>query len=344
MKALVLEKRHQLQLKNVDLVEDLGANDVRIQIDTCGICGSDVHYYTHGRIGDFIVTEPMILGHETSGVIVEVGSAVSHLKLGDRVCMEPGIPDFTSPETLTGCYNLDPDVRFWATPPVHGSLRESLVHPAAFTFKLPDNVSLPEGALVEPVATGLYSVQRSQLPLGSTALVLGAGTIGIVTAIAARGAGFSEVYIADLKAEKLAFVERHYDGITTIDLSKQNVAEFFGARGVPAVHVVFEASGSPEAYRRISELLLPKGKLILIGMPFEPVALDVVSLQVKEIAIDSIFRYVNVFPKVVGMIAAGNLKVKPLITRIYPFAESVAAFEYAATAPPSEIKIAIQVG
>ncbi|XP_061168554.1 putative D-xylulose reductase [Saccostrea echinata] len=310
----------------------------------CGICGSDVHYYTHGRIGDFIVREPMILGHETSGVISEVGRAVSHLKVGDRVCMEPGVPGATSPETLAGCYNLDPAVRFWATPPVHGSLRESVVHPAAFTFRLPDNVTLAEGALVEPLATGVYAVQRAQVPPGSAVLVLGAGTIGIVTALAARGTGCSEVYIADVKAGKLAFVERHYEGITTIDLSVQSVAEFFAARGIRGVRVIFEASGSPQAYRGLSELLLPKGKLILIGMPPEPVVLDVVSMQIKEIAIESIFRYVNVFPGVLGMMGAGALRVAPLITKTYPFSEAVAAFEYAATAPESEIKIAIQVG
>ena len=147
MKALFLDKQDSLSLRDVPLPQDLGANDVRIKIANVGICGSDVHYYLHGRIGGFVVNEPMVLGHEASGTITEIGSAVKNLKVGDRVCMEPGIPDYGSRETLRGMYNLDPDVRFWATPPIHGCLRETIVHPANLTFKLPDNVSFEEGAL-----------------------------------------------------------------------------------------------------------------------------------------------------------------------------------------------------
>ena len=160
MEALVLEKKDLLALRDIDLDETLGPHDVRIALRTVGICGSDVHYYTHGAIGQFVVREPMVLGHEASGVVIEVGGEVSHLRVGDRVCMEPGIPDPNSKATLQGMYNLDPAVRFWATPPVHGILRPTVVHPAAFTFKLPDNVSYAEGAMVEPVAVGMTRRQK----------------------------------------------------------------------------------------------------------------------------------------------------------------------------------------
>lgn len=152
MKALVLEERRKLSLRDflIERDEVLGPGDVRIKLHTVGICGSDVHYYTHGGIGQFMVREPMILGHEASGTVIEVGSGVRSLKVGDRVCMEPGIPDPDSRATRLGLYNVDPAVRFWATPPVHGVLRPSVVHPALFTFKLPDNVSFAEAAMVEP--------------------------------------------------------------------------------------------------------------------------------------------------------------------------------------------------
>ena len=140
----------------------------------------------------------MVLGHEASGVIVEVGSEVKNLKVGDRVCMEPGIPDPNSKATRLGMYNLDPAVRFWATPPYHGVLRPTVVHPANFTFKLPDNISFAEGAMVEPLAVGMHAAIKAQIKPGDVAVVMGAGTIGMVTALAALAGGCSRVVITDV--------------------------------------------------------------------------------------------------------------------------------------------------
>ena len=148
MKALVLERKGELRLRDVDLPLTVGPHDVKIAIENVGVCGSDVHYFTHGRIGPFVVKEPMVLGHEASGRVVEVGAGVEHLKVGDRVCMEPGIPDPTSRASRIGMYNVDPSVVFWATPPVHGCLTPYVVHPASFTYRLPDSVSFAEGAMV----------------------------------------------------------------------------------------------------------------------------------------------------------------------------------------------------
>eukprot|EP01032_Pedospumella_encystans_P029024 gene29024-32775_t len=156
MKALVLEKAHELALREIALPpQPVGPRDVKIRMHTVGVCGSDVHYYQHGGIGPYVVDQPMILGHEASGTVAEVGSEVTHLRPGDRVCMEPGIPQLDSRAVREGIYNLNPAVRFWATPPIHGCLTPYVVHPAAFTFRLPDNVSFAEGAIVEPLAIGL---------------------------------------------------------------------------------------------------------------------------------------------------------------------------------------------
>mgnify|MGYP003700762525 FL=1 len=157
--ALVLEEKNKLALREIALRDSLGPGDVRVAINTVGVCGSDVHYYTHGRIGPFVVREPMVLGHEASGIVTEIGGDVKHLAVGDRVCMEPGIPDSASKASKLGVYNVDPAVRFWATPPVHGCLTPSVVHPAAFTYKLPDNLSFAEGAMVEPFAIGMQPAQ-----------------------------------------------------------------------------------------------------------------------------------------------------------------------------------------
>ncbi len=222
MEALVLEKQNELVLRDIQLDEPLGALDVRIAIHTVGICGSDVHYYTHGRIGHFIVNAPMVLGHEASGTVMEVGDGVTNLKAGDRVCMEPGIPDPNSKASRLGLYNLDPAVRFWATPPIHGILRPSVVHPAAFTFKLPDNVSFAEGAMVEPLAVGMHADAKAKIKPGVVAVVMGAGPIGMVTALAALAGGCSRVFMSDVQQPKLDLAAS-LGPITPVNVAKENL-------------------------------------------------------------------------------------------------------------------------
>ena len=226
MKALVLEKQLDLSLRDfpIEREEAVGLNDVRIKLHTVGICGSDVHYYTHGRIGPFAVKSPMILGHEASGTVIEAGAQVRDLKSGDRVCMEPGIPDPESRATRLGLYNIDPAVRFWATPPVHGILRPTCVHPAAFTFKLPGNVSFAEGAMVEPLAVGVHAATKARIKPGDVALVMGAGPIGLVTALSALAAGCARVFVTDIDDTKLEIAAR-LGAITPINVTKENAVE-----------------------------------------------------------------------------------------------------------------------
>ena len=342
MKALFLDKTDLLSLRDEPLLQPLGDNDVRIKIVNVGICGSDVHYYRHGRIGGFVVNEPMVLGHEASGTVVETGLAVKNLKVGDRVCMEPGIPDYGSRETLRGMYNLDPDVRFWATPPVHGCLRETIVHPANLTFKLPDNVSFEEGALVEPLAIGVHAAKKARIAPGDTALVLGAGTIGLVTALAAIAAGCSHVIVADSKQEKLDFIRDHYDArFSTFNVATGDLKAHILAEG--GVDIVFEASGSPQAILSTTGFLVPGGKVVLIGMPQAPAPIDIVEAQCKEIEFLTIFRYANVYDRTIKYIASGQINVKPLITHHYDFANVENAFRFAATMPGDAIKIMIKL-
>jgi len=258
--------------------------------------------------------------------------------------MEPGIPNFKSVETLKGMYNLDPAVRFWATPPIHGCLRETVVHPASLTFKLPDNVSFHEGALVEPVAIGVWAAKKARIAPGDIALVIGGGTIGIVTALAAESSGCSKVYIADIKKGKLEFINQHYrDKLETIDLNQTDITSYLNKKGINGVDIVFEASGSAKVFEKICSYLVPGGRMVLIGMPAGPVPLDVVAMQAKELSIETIFRYVNIYPLVINMIASGKLNVKPLITKLYPFADALAAFDYAATLPEKDVKIMIDL-
>lgn len=344
MKALVLERIGELSLRDIDLPADMGPDDVRINLHTVGVCGSDVHYYTHGRIGDFVVNQPMVLGHEASGTVSEIGGNVTHLKVGDRVCMEPGIPDPLSRASKLGIYNVDPAVRFWATPPVHGILCPETVHPANFTYKLPDNVSFAEGAMVEPFAVGMQAATRAQITPGDTAVVTGCGTIGIMVALAALAGGCSRVLISDLSEAKLKIAET-YDGITGINLREVDLIDAVNeATENWGADIVFECSGAAAAIRDLFKVVRPGGTVVLVGLPPEPVPFDISAATARECRIETVFRYANVFDRALALIAAGKVNLKPLISGTFPFDQSIAAFDRAAEARPSDIKLQIIMG
>lgn len=341
MEALVLEKVHELSIRDITIPEILGPNDVRIALHTVGVCGSDVHYYETGAIGQFVVREPMVLGHEAAGTIIEVGSEVEKFKVGDRVCMEPGIPDPNSKATRLGTYNLDPAVRFWATPPVHGVLRPTVVHPATFTFKLPDNVSFAEGAMVEPLAVGMHAANKAQIRPGDVAVVIGAGPIGMLTVLAALAGGCSRVIVTDVQQPKLDLAAT-LGPVTPVNVAKENLNEVvkkltdgWGA------DIVFEASGNGKAAAKVFEPLCPGGKVVFIGIPDQPIAFDVSAAQVKEARIENVFRYAHVYPRAIALMGSGALDVKPLITNIFPFKDSIEAFDFAAHMPPNSVKVQI---
>ena len=348
MKSLVLEKKGEISLRDfpaIDKLESsLGPLDIRIKLHTVGVCGSDVHYYTHGRIGPFVVNEPMILGHEASGTVIETGSLVSSLQIGDRVCMEPGIPDANSRAAQIGMYNIDPNVRFWATPPIHGILRPTCVHPEAFTLKIPDNISFAEAAMVEPLAVGVHAATKARIKPGDIALVMGAGPIGLVTALSAIASGCSRVFISDLADEKLEIARSMNSAISpinsrTTDLKTSILKETDGW----GADIVFEATGSADAAETVFQALSPGGCVVLIGGQSDPISFDVGAAMVREARVESIFRYAHVFPRCIRMLSSGLINVRPLITKKYIFDDSVEAFNVAADARPENIKIQIEI-
>lgn len=341
--ALVLEAPRKLTLRNIALPETLAPDAVRISIHTVGICGSDVHYYTHGKIGPFIVKEPMVLGHEASGTITEIGANVQNLAIGDRVCMEPGIPNMASKAAKLGKYNVDPDVTFWATPPIHGCLTPSVVHPAAFTYRLPETVSFAEGAMVEPFAIGMQAATKAQIKPGDVALVTGAGPIGIMCALAARAAGCAKVFIADLVADKLA-IAAAYDNIEPILISRDIPAETLRqATDGWGADVVLECAGAQASIQTALETVAPAGCVVWVGMPVDPVPVDIVLAQSKEIRMETVFRYANMYDRSIALLASGKVDLKPLISETYAFADSIAAFDRAVEARPGDVKLQIKI-
>ena len=343
MQALVLERKGELSLREIDLPLHLGPGDVKVALHTVGVCGSDVHYYTHGRIGPYVVEAPMVLGHEAAGTVVEIGSNVATFQPGDRVCLEPGVPDLSSRASKLGLYNVDPSVRFWATPPVHGVLAPYTVHPAAFTYKLPDAVSFAEGAMVEPFAIGMHAAARARIVPGDVAAVIGAGPIGIMVALAALAGGCARVLIADFSADKLAIAAR-YPGIIPVDVGTAPLAgAVMRDTAGWGADIVFEASGSARAFNGIFQLVRPGGAVVLVGLPVTDVAISVPDAIAKEVRIETVFRYANIFDRALALIASGKVDLKPLITGTFAFKDSVKAFERAASGLPTDVKLQIRV-
>ena len=341
MRALVLEEKGRLTLREIALETRCGPQDVRIKTHTVGVCGSDVHYYTHGKIGPFVVNAPMVLGHEASGTVIEIGTEVRHLQVGDRVCMEPGIPDPHSRAAKLGIYNVDPAVSFWATPPVHGCLAPQVIHPASYCFKLPDNVSFAEGAMVEPFAVGMQAALRARLQPGDVAVVCGAGPIGMMVALAALAGGCARVLVSDVAQPKLDIIAR-YPGIETVNLrtatAQDRITRMTDGWGAD---VVFECSGAAAAVLDLPNLIRPGGAAVLVGMPVDPVPVDIVRLQAKEARIETVFRYANVYDRAINLMASGKVDLRPLITASYGFEDSIAAFERAAEGRPGDVKTQI---
>jgi D-xylulose reductase len=257
--------------------------------------------------------------------------------------MEPGIPDPNSKATRLGLYNLDPAVVFWATPPIHGVLRPSVVHPANFTFKLPDNVSFAEGAMVEPLAVGMHAANKAEIKPGDVAVVMGAGPIGMVTALAALAGGCSRVIVSDVQQPKLDLAAT-LGPITPVNVAEQSLAEVaMDLTDGWGVDIVFEASGNEQAAAGVFGPLCPGGRVVLVGMPGQPIAYDVVAAQIKEARVEHIFRYAHVYPRALALMGSGKIDVKPLITDKFTFGESIEAFDFASDMPPASVKAQIEL-
>lgn len=234
-------------------------------------------------------------------------------------------------------------MRFWATPPIHGVLTPTVVHPAAFTFKVPDNVSFAEAAMVEPFAVGMQAAVKARITPGDVAVVTGAGTIGLMVALAALAGGCSKVVVSDVHQPKLDLAGQ-YANLVPVNVTKENLAEAVRRETDGwGADVVFEASGSPRAIAGLVDLAAPGGTLVIVGIPVEPHQLDLAACIGKELTIETVFRYANVFDRALNLIASGKVDLKPLISGTFRFEQSVEAFERAAEGRPGDVKLQIQV-
>lgn len=327
--SVVLHAQGDLRLDQQPIPEP-GPDDVLLQMHSVGICGSDVHYWQHGRIGDFVLKKPMVLGHEAAGRVVKVGSAVKHLKVGDRVAIEPGVPRETDEFLKCGRYNLSPSIFFCATPPDDGNLCRYYKHSANFCYKLPDNVTFEEGALIEPLSVGIHACRRAGVTLGSTILICGAGPIGLVCLLVAKAMGASKVVITDLSAERLKMaMELGADFQLTVkrgdgpqQLAK-SVEDMLGAQP----HITIECTGAESSIQTAIYATRSGGVVVLVGLGAEMATIPLINAAVREVDIRGVFRYCNTWPMAIAMLASGKVNVKPLVTHRFPLEQAVQAFE-----------------
>ena len=297
-------------------------DEVLVKLEYVGICGSDMHYYETGAIGDFVVEPPFVLGHEPGGTVVEVGSKVKHLKVGDRVALEPGKTCGHCRYCREGKYNLCPDVVFFATPPVDGVFQEYVAHEADLCFKLPDNVSTLEGALIEPLAVGFHAAIQGDAHLGQKAVVMGAGCIGLVSLMALKARGVQEVYVVDVMDKRL---DKALElGATAVINGKKEdvVARLNQLTGGLGTDLAIDTAGSEFTVRQAIMAAAKGSTIVLVGysrtgemnMPTD-------FIENKELTLKSVFRYRHIYPIAIEAVASGKVNLKGIVSNIFPLSD-----------------------
>ena len=319
-------------------------DEVLVKLEYVGICGSDLHYYETGAIGDYVVKPPFVLGHEPGGTVVEVGKNVKHLKVGDRVALEPGKTCGHCEFCKTGRYNLCPDVVFFATPPVDGVFQEYVAHEADLCFKLPDNVSTLEGALIEPLAVGFHAAIQGEAHLGQRAVVMGAGCIGLVSMMALKARGVSEVYVVDIMEKRLEkALELGATGV--INGAKEDVLERVKElTGGAGMDLVIETAGTEITTRQAIHMAKKGSNIVLVGYSKSGEMTLPMSLVLdKELTFKTVFRYRHIYPMAIDAVAAGKVNLKGIVTDVVGRDEAQKAMDYSVNNKADIVKAVIRI-
>ncbi|KDR83630.1 hypothetical protein GALMADRAFT_235925 [Galerina marginata CBS 339.88] len=326
-------------------IPEIKGDEVLVAVKKTGICGSDVHYLVEGRIGDFVVEKPMVLGHESAGVVSTVGPDVKHLKPGDRVAMEPGATCRKCEACKAGRYNLCPDIVFAATPPYDGTLGRFYRLPADLAYPLPEHVSLEDGAMMEPLAVGIHSVSNlGGFRANQTIAVFGCGPVGLLCMAVAKAIGATRIIAVDIVPARLEFAksyaatETHLppkfeEGETKIDYSRRNAAQMkqqlgIEDRGKNSIDLVIDASGAEVSIQTGFYIVKSGGTFVQVGMGNPNVTLNLGLLMTKELNYKGSFRYgPGDYPLAISMVASGKIDLKPLVTHRFNFDEAIVAFK-----------------
>ncbi|ATY66616.1 xylitol dehydrogenase [Cordyceps militaris] len=330
--SFILNKPHDVQFAERPMPKISAAHQVLVAVNYTGICGSDVHYWEHGRIGHFVVEEPMVLGHESAGTVVEVGSAVKTLVPGDKVALEPGYPCRRCNDCLAGRYNLCPDMVFAATPPYDGTLTGFWVAPSDFCYKLPTNVSLQEGALIEPLAVAVHIVQQARVRPGATVVVMGAGPVGLLCAAVARSFGAIKVVSVDIIQSKLDFAielaATHTYRFQRISPEENANALLEQCNIGKGADVVIDASGAEPCIQTSLHIVKMGGTYVQGGMGKADITFPIMALCQKEVTVRGSFRYgPGDYQLAIELVANGSVDIKKLITGVVGFTQAEDAFK-----------------
>ncbi len=319
MKVAVMTEIGKMAFVERDIPQ-IQDNEVLVKMEYCGICGSDLHYYESGAIGDFIVKPPFVLGHEAGGIVVEKGKDVHHLEIGDKVALEPGRTCGHCEFCKSGRYNLCPDVIFFATPPVDGVFQEYVAHEAGLCFKLPDQMTTMEGGLIEPLAVGFHAANQGGAHLGQIAVVYGSGCIGLTSMMALKAEGVTKVYVVDVMENRLQkALELGADGVIN-GKTQDVVAAIKELTNGAGADLQIETAGA-EITTRQAIMAAKKGStIVLVGysktgemtLPLS-IALD------KELTIKTIFRYRNIYPMAIDAVASGKVDIKSIVSDVFSF-------------------------
>ncbi|MCX6462113.1 MAG: NAD(P)-dependent alcohol dehydrogenase [Pseudonocardiales bacterium] len=309
-----------------------GPGEVVVDVAAVGVCRSDVHYYEHGRIGRFAVERPLVLGHEPSGTVSAVGPGVDPARVGQRVSVEPGVPDRSCPQCLAGRYNLCPDMRFFATPPVDGAFAEQVVVHGAFAHPVPDAVGDDAAALLEPLSVGLWACRKGRVGPGSRVLVTGAGPIGLVAVQAARAFGAAEVMVSDVNPARLRLAAA-LGATVAVDPGETPLADL-------APDVLLECSGVPSVVGDGIRALGRAGRAVLVGMGGDEVPLPLSVVQERELVVTGTFRYANTWPTAIALVASGRVDLDALVTGHYGLADAEASLT-AGRRDPASVKVLV---
>ena len=338
MHAFYLHGAKDLRPADIDPPE-LSADQVLVRICATGICGSDLHYYEHGRNGDFVPARPFILGHESAGEVVDAGAFADSLPVGTRVAVDPAHPCKACTYCVDGRYNLCPQMRYYgsaaSTPPFDGTFRQLAPALAAGCHPIPDDLDYRQAALLEPLAVALQAVKRADGVAGKRVLVCGAGPIGQLVGLVVRHYGAARTFVSDLRPSALALATDTWaDGAVRADEPGQ-LAQVASA----GIDLVIEASGAPSALRVAYECCSPGGTIVQLGTQPAEVSLPVNLVMAKELTLRGSFRFAHVFAQGLDLLTQQRIDLRPLITHRFALDDLVAGMETAAS--PDSIKVVV---